>query len=320
MSITNTQSQPLQYIPRRVLGRGGNSVVFEIFDTWRNGKFAAKQITFANKSNKDYVQRRVYNEFWCMKAIHSHPHILCCFDLIEKNNFCVLIVELMEMDLSSYIQAQKPNSGISVSDFHFISCQILSGIEFLHRNQLVHRDLKPGNILIQSKTKRVKISDFGEACYVKNIKGKRRTKFGTAIYWSPELLLFGIYKQSLDIWAFGCVLVEMILGVPLFYHKGMFLWTNWGRMMNMMSVIGVVPYELLLKYQKYDDNCLTNVYHLLPKFNPINLRKLICDKRGRRWTSAVNIIETILQYDETKRPTAVSLFNENVCFRNTVSL
>ncbi|CAI2359934.1 unnamed protein product [Moneuplotes crassus] len=96
--------------------------------------------------------------------------------------------------------------------------QILSGLKYLHDNRIIHRDMKPANILMDKSETRFKIADFGVATEVmgKN-SNTHRTNTGTPWYMAPEVIKNEPYKYPIDIWAVGCILYELVSGKRPYY-------------------------------------------------------------------------------------------------------
>ena len=95
--------------------------------------------------------------------------------------------------------------------------QILSGVDFLHSNRVIHRDLKPQNILVD-RYDRLKIADFGLA-RIYDCKMKLTTMVVTLWYRAPEVLLSGSYATPVDIWSCACIFAELFRKKPLFEGK-----------------------------------------------------------------------------------------------------
>ena len=91
------------------------------------------------------------------------------------------------------------------------ACQLFRGLNWIHRSQVVHRDINPSNILLEGD--KLVICDFGSA---KKLNEDNACYVGCRSYRAPELILRCSYGKEVDVWAAGCVLVEMITGIPLF--------------------------------------------------------------------------------------------------------
>ncbi len=107
----------------------------------------------------------------------------------------------------------------------FYACQILLGIHYLHSNNIMYRDLKPENVLLDENGNAC-LSDFGIS---KIVDSKQITKsfVGTPEYVSPEIILQKGHNKMVDIWCFGVLLYEMAYGIPPFYNKNQNMMLNW---------------------------------------------------------------------------------------------
>ena len=107
--------------------------------------------------------------------------------------------------------------------------ELLIGIQYLHKQGVVHRDLKPNNILVLKNGEGVKICDFNVAKFfdcqykdeknLKKIKLKMYTYTGTLAFSAPEIFNVDFYTDKVDVWSAGCVLYTMLCGVQPFYHE-----------------------------------------------------------------------------------------------------
>lgn len=100
----------------------------------------------------------------------------------------------------------------------FYAANILLALEFLHKKGVIYRDLKPENVLI-SADGYAKITDFGLSKDDMSEGKQTKSICGTTEYLSPEMLLGKGYDNSCDWWGFGCLLYEMLVGLPPFYCK-----------------------------------------------------------------------------------------------------
>lgn len=91
-------------------------------------------------------------------------------------------------------------------------------MDYLHKNKILHRDLKLGNILLNDDDT-IKICDFGLAVQLEDLEEERETLCGTPNYISPEILNRTPYSFKIDYWAFGCILFALITGQPPFESR-----------------------------------------------------------------------------------------------------
>ena len=180
---------------------------------------ALKKVLIENE--KDGFPITAIREIRIMKRL-NHNNVLRLIEIVlskpnERNKFrgnFYLVFEYMEHDLSS-ISTLRVN--YTVSQIKCILFQILNGIGYLHKNNIVHRDIKSANILLNNKGE-IKIGDFGLARIINPNKIKQYTnKVVTLWYRAPELLLGETnYGFAIDVWSIGCVFSELLTGVPLF--------------------------------------------------------------------------------------------------------
>jgi dual specificity tyrosine-phosphorylation-regulated kinase 2/3/4 len=136
--------------------------------------------------------------------------------------------------------------GLPVKIIQSIALQTLSGLLFLHKNHIIHCDLKPENIvLINPKKSAVKIIDFGSCC-IEN--SPLYTYIQSRFYRAPEVLLGVGYNEKIDIWSLGCILLELFLGYPLFTGRN-----EEDQLTSIVKILGPPPLSLLKNSTKNKD-------------------------------------------------------------------
>lgn len=207
-------------------GHGHNNDDNQITNSSADGSFVAiKKIT--NIFSRKILCKRSLRELKLLQFFRGHKNITCLYDLdIVPNpvtgdfNDIYLYEELMECDMHQIIR-----SGQTLTDSHYQSFiyQILCGLKYIHSADVLHRDLKPGNLLVNADCE-LKICDFGLARgFSENPEenaGFMTEYVATRWYRAPEIMLsFTNYTKAIDIWSVGCILAELLGGKPLFKGK-----------------------------------------------------------------------------------------------------
>lgn len=194
------------------LGGGGMSNVYLAEDTILNRKVAIKAITISHGEKEETI-KRFEREVHNLTQL-SHENIVKVFDVTENESSFFIVMEYIEgPTLSEFIQAHSPLEIDTVMNF---TNQILDGIKHAHDTGIVHRDIKPQNILIE-KDKTLKILDFGIAKALSETTITQTNHvLGTVQYLSPEQARGEATDSGTDIYSIGVVLYEMLVGKPPF--------------------------------------------------------------------------------------------------------
>ena len=173
-----------------------------------NEKVAIKFIDKKKLTNKG-DDERMKNEISIITQL-NHPNILKAFEVFEdETNYYIVMERPIRGDLFNYICSK---GRLSMDEASFIFYQIVNGIQYLHANKIVHRDMKPENIML-TQDMIVKIGDFGLSKYYKSTEVKLKTNCGSPCYSAPEVLRGNRYKpKPIDIWGLGIILYCMVCG------------------------------------------------------------------------------------------------------------
>ncbi|RWR87719.1 serine/threonine-protein kinase ATG1a-like protein isoform X2 [Cinnamomum micranthum f. kanehirae] len=201
------------YILGPKIGSGSFSVVWLARHRCLGDEVAVKEIEKKNLSNNK-AKESLFKEISTLSPIR-HPNIIRLYEAIETAEKIFLVLEYcVGGDLAAYIQ----RFGRVSEDVarHFMR-QLASGLQVLRENNLIHRDLKPQNLLLSSKdeTPVLKIGDFGFARYLKP-QGLADTVCGSPLYMAPEIILGKKYDAKADLWSVGAILFQLITGKPPF--------------------------------------------------------------------------------------------------------
>lgn len=226
------------------IGYGSFSIIYKGYNISEPTKsLAIKRIT------KIIDMKYFHNEVDLMKKL-DHPNILKLYDVVKTNGSIYLILEYCNCgDLSNYIQKDTNNS----HDFKYFN-QIFKGLEYLYRNRILHRDIKPHNILIKDGI--IKISDFGFAKSFE--KNELITTFcGSPLYMAPEIIKDKEYNLKSDIWSLGVIIYELFTKKhPYYVESKKMLWSKikHGIVINYSEIKNEQIIELLQKMLIDDPN------------------------------------------------------------------
>ena len=195
------------------LGRGAMGVVYKAEDPMLDRTVAIKTIILAaDATDRAEYEARFYQEAKAAGRL-SHPCIITIYDIGREGDMAYMAMEMLEgIDLRSRMSQGR----IPVPHAIDIAEQVADGLAFAHEHGVVHRDVKPGNIMILGGD-RVKILDFGIArMRVSDLKTQTGVLLGTPKYMSPEQVAGHPVDQRSDIFSLGIVLYEMLTGATPF--------------------------------------------------------------------------------------------------------
>ena len=264
---------PKNFTMISMLGSGTFGKVY--LSTYENKFYAIK--TFPkNKIDKREIEKIILEKSLLMQL--DSPFILRFYGTCQTNNELYFVTELLEY--GNLFHAIYNERNLTHETCVFYTASIILGINYIHSKNIVYRDLKPENIMIGSNGY-PKIIDFGlsrQLPYIKMENGKMRsysqcyTLCGTPEYFSPELILENGYDYSVDVWAIGVLLYEMI------FQK--------------------TPFDP----QTDDENNLTKLFTniMICGKNGISISKKL-DKKTDGTANARNLISQLLSGDKIKR-------------------
>jgi len=199
------------YYYKEPIGFGSFSIIYKGYRLNSSVPLAIKCIT------KIIDMKYFHNEVELMKKV-DHPNILKLLDVVKMSGKIYLILEYCNSgDLSSYIS----NSKSRRDDLKYFQ-QIFLGLEYLYDKKILHRDIKPHNILIKNGV--IKISDFGFAKSFE--KNELITTFcGSPLYMAPEIIKDKEYNSKSDIWSLGVIIYELFARIhPYYVDSRQMLW------------------------------------------------------------------------------------------------
>jgi serine/threonine protein kinase len=195
-----------------VLGRGGMSVVY-IAEQIRLGRRVALKVLTTELAWDEQFRERFVRESHIAAAI-DHPNIIPIYDAGEAEGLLYIAMRFVQgPDLKEILKRGNVGLGRTI----FLVEQLASALDSAHTHSLVHRDVKPGNILLEESTDHVYLTDFGVAKQT-TARGLTSTGhfLGTVDYAAPEQIEGGPVDARTDVYALGCVLYECLTGSPPF--------------------------------------------------------------------------------------------------------
>ncbi|KAI3736962.1 hypothetical protein L2E82_26952 [Cichorium intybus] len=277
-----------KYVPIKPIGRGAYGIVCSSFNRQTNEKVAIKKIHNTFDNHTDAL--RTLRELKLLRHLR-HENVIALKDVMvpmQKTSFkdVYLVYELMDTDLHQIIKSSQSLSNDHCQYFLF---QLLRGLKYLHSANILHRDLKPGNLLINANCD-LKICDFGLA-RTNNSKGQFMTEYVvTRWYRAPELLLCcENYGTSIDIWSVGCIFAELLGRKPLFPGT---------ECLNQLRlIIGILGSQTEEEIEFIDNEKARKFIKSLPLSRRVSFVELYPQAQPM----AIDLLEKMLVFDPLKR-------------------
>ena len=239
----NIKDYRAEYKVKDLIGEGHFGKVFTVQSLSSNKIFAMKLITrdiltqTSNDleiiNNETSISRTVLSKFY-------HENIMHCYAVFESLTEIALIYDYIDNGtLTSHL-----NSHYSLENISKVLSQIITGVQFLHKIGLVHRDLKPDNLVVD-RNHTVKIVDFGLSMIIAPSE-RLNENYGTLIFTAPEILLNKEYNVKVDVWSVGVIAFYLLFGIlPFTVH---------GKDSNDEIAMKIVSKEMNFPYKRFDRN------------------------------------------------------------------
>ena len=217
MTTSPPSSESTKYKTLSILGEGTYGKVFQALNTQTNQTVAIKKVKAS--VGAEGLHFTTIREIKTMKAVGNHPNVVSLLDIFIEGSSLALVMPYLQMDLKQLIADR--SVVLSMSHIKCIMKQLIAGTAALHAKWILHRDLAPANVLIETSTGLLKLADFGLSrsfgSPYPGVLGRKRTFGGlmtsmvvTLWYRSPELL-FGAqqYGGGVDVWSLACIFSEL---------------------------------------------------------------------------------------------------------------
>lgn len=267
-----------------LLGGGTFGIVYKVKERSTGSIYALKVGRFRHGING--VPWNVMREVAILKWL-KHPNIVGLKHVFHLNQKLYLIFEFVEMDLQHVINS------VGFSDQTFLkSCmyQLIHGVFYSHKRRVLHRDLKPQNILV-SRSGTLKIADFGLARVCGLPAFVQNQQIGTMGYLAPEFLLGAVkYSMPADMWSVGCIFAEMVMKQPLFCSG-----TEIGQLFKMFQTLGTPTNDMwngVTGFSRYNS--------IFPQWRSRHISETVTNLDS----DGLDLLSQLLAYDPDKRITA----------------
>lgn len=193
------------------IGEGTYGVVYKARDKLTGNMVALKKIRLDTET--EGVPSTAIREISLLKEL-DHPNIVKLLDVIHNEKKLYLVFEFLSKDLKKYMDSQPKGLPLDLAKSYLY--QLLQGISYCHSHRVLHRDLKPQNLLIDADGC-IKLADFGLARAI-GVPVRTYTHEVITLWYRPPEILLGtkMYSTSVDIWSIGCIFAEMVHKKTLF--------------------------------------------------------------------------------------------------------
>ncbi|KAK9503995.1 hypothetical protein O3M35_010443 [Rhynocoris fuscipes] len=228
------------------IGEGSFGRVYKVKLRSTDDIAALKLITKCGRSQRELTNLRKECE---IQRRLLHPNIIKMLDSFETENEIAVVTEFAHQDLfktlakAGYLREDKARK---------IICDLISALYYLHSNRVIHRDLKPQNVLL-SEDGVAKLCDFGFARSMSSGTHVLTSIKGTPLYMAPELMEESPYDHNVDLWSLGCIAYEMLVGTPPFNTT------------SLLHLISLIRNESIKWPENISNNCQTLLKGLLNK-------------------------------------------------------
>lgn len=282
-----------KYEIQQKLGKGAYGIVWKALDKKTRETVALKKIFDAFQNATD--AQRTFREIMYLWEINNHDNIVKLLNVLKADNDrdIYLTFEYMETDLHAVIRAN------ILEEIHnqYIMYQCFRAFKFIHTGDLLHRDMKPSNLLLDAQCL-MKVADFGLARSVGNVSDNGTQPVltdyvATRWYRAPEILLGSTkYTKGVDMWSIGCIMGELLGGKPLFAGT-----STINQITKIIEVLGdPSPDDIVAINSPFAATMLESC--------KVNSRKALEDIFPKAAPGAIDLMKKLLQWNPEKRLTA----------------
>jgi len=275
-----------RYQKMEKIGEGTYGVVYKAKDRVTNEIIALKKIRL--EAEDEGIPSTAIREISLLKEL-QHPNIVKLYDVVHTERKLTLVFEFLDQDLKKYLDVC--DGGLNLPILKSFLYQLLMGVSYCHYHRVLHRDLKPPNLLI-NREGQLKLADFGLARAFGIPVRSYTHEVVTLWYRAPDVLMGSRkYSTPVDVWSIGCIFAEMANGRPLI--TGTSENDQLDRIFRTFGTPNVAEYPSIIDLPDYSD--------MMPRYpSPKNISSLVptLDFDG------VDLFRKMMAYDPSKRITA----------------
>jgi cyclin-dependent kinase len=275
-----------KYVKLEKIGEGTYGIVYKAKDKKTGELLALKKIRL--EAEDEGIPSTAIREISLLKQL-QHPNIVRLYDVVHTEKKLTLVFEFLDQDLKKYLDACGDN-GLEPDTVKSFLYQLLQGVAYCHHHRVLHRDLKPQNLLINMEGE-LKLADFGLARAFGIPVRNYTHEVVTLWYRAPDVLMGSRkYSTPVDIWSVGCIFAEMVNGRPLFPGS-----SESDQLMKIFKTLGTPNKKAwpgVAELPEYKDN--------FPVYPPQPLKK-VCRRLDN---VGLELLGRMLQFDPAKRISA----------------
>ncbi|KZT00575.1 kinase-like protein [Laetiporus sulphureus 93-53] len=288
-STTIEWNVPDRYEIVRRIGGGKYSEVFEGIDTSNEEACVIKVL-------KPVAKHKIKREIKILRNLSGGPNIISLLDVVHDppSRSNSLITEYVEN--TDWKELYRSLSEVEIKHYLF---QLLKALDFVHARGIMHRDVKPGNIMYNCQSAKLRLIDWGLADFY-HPGTDYQPRVGSRYYKGPELLVgYRLYDYSLDMWCVGCILAAMIYRREHFFRGK----NNEDQLLKIMRVLGTEDFD---RYATtYGIQVRTDNADLLQNYPKLSWTRFVAgENRSTATSEALDLLDKLLRYDHRERLSA----------------
>ncbi|XP_031782405.1 dual specificity tyrosine-phosphorylation-regulated kinase 2 isoform X2 [Nasonia vitripennis] len=231
-----------RYEVLKVIGKGSFGQVVKAYDHKNHEHVALKMVR-----NEERFHRQAQEEIRILRNLREQDkdntmNVIHMFDSFTFRNHMCITFELLSINLYELIKKNK-FQGFSLQLVRKFSHSLLQCLDALHKNKIIHCDMKPENVLLKQQGRSgIKVIDFGSSCYENQ---RVYTYIQSRFYRAPEVILGASYGMAIDMWSLGCILAELLTGFPLLPGED-----EPDQLACIIELLGMPPQRLLDKAKR----------------------------------------------------------------------